>query len=131
MKVVFFIMTFSIALQLPAQPPALKRGAALYDTHCSSCHQKDGKGVPRLIPPLVGTDYVYGDKKRLIRILLNGLNEPIVVQEEEYYSPMASFGHLSDAEIADILTYVRKKFGAGAGPITVAEVGQQRKRSAN
>lgn len=118
-----------VALSLSAQPPSFKRGAILYDTHCSSCHQKDGRGVPKLIPPLVETDYVSGDKTRLIQILLRGLNEPIVVLDEDYYSPMASFAHLSDTQIADILTYIRKHFGAGAGPISGAEVRLQRKRS--
>ncbi|MBM3432047.1 MAG: cytochrome c [Bacteroidetes bacterium] len=108
--------------------PTYKRGAALYQQHCASCHQSDGKGVTRLIPPLVGTDYVSGDKGRLIRILLQGLNEPIVVQEEEYYSPMASFQHLNDIQLADILSFVRTRFGSGASFVTPKEVQQQRKK---
>lgn len=104
------------------------RGAALYQKHCAACHQSDGAGVPRLIPPLVGTDYVSGDKSRLIRILLNGLNEPIVVQDEEYFSPMASFSFLSDSEIAHLLSYVRSRFGKGASPVKAKEVLSQRKK---
>lgn len=104
------------------------RGAALYQQHCASCHQTDGQGVTRLIPPLVGTDYVSGDKSRLIRILLKGLNEPIVVQDEEYFNPMASFQHLSDNEIAEILSFVRTRFGNGTTPVTAKEVQQQRKK---
>lgn len=108
--------------------PTYKRGAALYQQHCASCHQSDGKGVTRLIPPLTGTDYVSGDKGRLIRILLQGLNEPIVVQEEDYYSPMASFQHLSNVQLADILSFVRTRFGSGASYVRPEEVQQQRKK---
>jgi mono/diheme cytochrome c family protein len=118
---------FSASGQRP-DTPAAKRGAIVYEQHCASCHQKDGNGVPRLIPPLQGTDYVSGDKSRLIRILLDGLNERIIVQEEEYYSPMASFKQLTDQQIADVLTFIRARFGGNASPVSPKEVLIQRKR---
>lgn len=130
-RLTFLLLGLLPAAETMAQPeknPTYKRGAALYQKHCASCHQADGKGVTRLIPPLVGTDYVSGDKLRLIRILLLGLNEPIVVQDEDYYSPMASFQHLSDVEIAEVLSYIRTRFGGGASPVLVKEVQQQRKK---
>ena len=116
------------AMTQGANPAVIKRGAQGYEQHCSSCHQRDGSGVARLIPPLVGTDYVNGNKSRLIRILLEGLNERIIVQDEEYYSPMASFQHLSDQQIADILTFIRARFGSGASPVSAKEVQGERKR---
>ncbi len=130
-QLTFLVWGLVLVAEISAQQeknPVLLRGAALYQKHCAACHQADGKGVTRLIPPLVGTDYVSGDKSRLIRILLQGLNEPIVVQEEEYYSPMASFQYLSDIESADVLTYIRTRFGGGASPVSVKEVQQQRKK---
>lgn len=127
-RAVVFLLICVGSQPLFAQTPSFKRGLSLYEKHCSACHQKDGNGVTRLIPPLVGTTYVSGDKNRLIRILLNGINEPIVVQDEEYYSPMAAFSHLSDGSIADVLTYIRKQFGSGAGPVTPTEVRLERKR---
>lgn len=104
-------------------------GASLYRQYCMSCHQEDGGGVPRMTPPLTGTTYVTGDKKRLITILLNGLNEPIVVQDEEYYNPMASFSFLSDQQIAAVLTYIRTQFGNKSTPILAQEVSVVRKQS--
>jgi mono/diheme cytochrome c family protein len=122
-----FLVSSSVSSQ-GLNSATAKRGRILYEKHCASCHQLDGNGVPRLIPPLTGTDFVSGDKFRLIRILLEGLNERIVVQDEEYYSPMASFKHLSDQQIADVLSYIRAGFGSGATVITVPEVSAQRKK---
>ena len=48
-------------------------GAKVYDIYCRACHQKDGKGDGLRFPPLDNSEWVNGDKKRLINILLNGL----------------------------------------------------------
>jgi mono/diheme cytochrome c family protein len=73
---------------------------------------------------------VTGDKKRLISILLKGLNEPIIVNDEEYYNPMASFSFLSDQQIAAVLTFIRTQFGNKTTPISVQEVSLVRKQLA-
>lgn len=101
---------------------AMSRGQALYMKVCITCHQKDGGGVPRLNPPLIKTSYVLGDKKRLINIVLKGLNQPIEIEEEEYSNPMPAQPQLTDQQVADVLTFVRNNFGNKASPITPAEV---------
>jgi mono/diheme cytochrome c family protein len=126
----FFVLFFSTLLSLSSQAQGKVNplsGQQLYQKYCLTCHQSDGGGVPRMTPPLFGTDYTTGDKKRLISIVLNGLNEPIEVQDEDYFSPMASFSYLSDKEIASILTYIRTHFGNKADPITEKEVTAVRK----
>ena len=107
-------------------PEELAAGQALYKMHCQACHMNDGKGVPGMNPPLVNTDWVTGDKERLIGVVLKGMNEPIEVNGETYQNMMASFAHLSDSEIAEILTYVRSVFGSEAGGVTVEEVAEVR-----
>ncbi len=123
---VLFSTLLSLAGQAQGKVNSLS-GQQLYQKYCLTCHQSDGGGVPRMTPPLFGTDYTTGDKKRLISIVLNGLNEPIEVQDENYFSPMASFSYLTDKEIASILTYVRAHFGNKAGPVTDKEVTAVRK----
>ena len=123
---VLFSTLLSLAGQAQGKVNSLS-GQQLYQKYCLTCHQSDGGGVPRMTPPLFGTDYTTGDKKRLISIVLNGLNEPIEVQDENYFSPMASFSYLTDKEIASILTYVRTHFGNKAGPVTDKEVTAVRK----
>ena len=105
---------------------ALERGKTVYTTYCLSCHQADGSGVPKLNPPLIKTKWVLGDKKKLINVILNGMNEPIVVDDEEYENVMPAQPFLKDEQIADVLTYVRNSFGNKASLITAAEVKAQR-----
>jgi mono/diheme cytochrome c family protein len=106
-------------------PPAkasMARGKAVYEKYCLTCHQADGGGVPRMTPPLIKTEYVLGNKQRLIGIVLNGLNVPLEINEETYENPMASHAFLQDQQIADVLTFVRNSFGNKASVIKAAEV---------
>jgi mono/diheme cytochrome c family protein len=125
--------TAQVKKPAPAKPAATKqaaggatatiaRGKLLFKQYCVSCHQENGTGVPRMNPPLVKTEYVLGDKTRLIGILLNGLNEDVEIDGEYYSNPMPSQAALKDQEIADILSYVRNSFGNKASAVSAAEV---------
>ena len=110
----------------PAQQNTLaaakQRGKIGYETYCLSCHQPDGAGVPRMNPPLIKTPYVLGDKKKLIGIVLNGLNAGVEIDGETYSNPMPAQDFLKDQDIADLLTYVRNSFGNKASMVTVTDV---------
>jgi mono/diheme cytochrome c family protein len=80
-------------------------------------------------PPLIDTEYVLGDKERLIKIVLNGLSEPIEIKGEFYQNVMAPHAFLSDQQIADVLTFVRKSWGNDASPVTVSEVAEVRAKN--
>ncbi len=99
------------------------RGKKIYEQNCLTCHQADGNGVPNLNPPLSKTTYVLGDQVRLIKIVLNGLEEEIEINGNYYSNPMPSFGSvLNDQQIADVLTYVRNSFSNKASQVTAAKV---------
>jgi len=97
-----------------------------YYTYCSPCHQKDGKGATGRFPTLNGTDWVTGDKERLINIVLKGMEGSIVVNDEVFNGVMPQHGFLSDAEIADLITYLRSNFGNDADAVTEKEVSNLR-----
>ncbi len=97
-------------------------GRQLFATHCAVCHQADGGGVQALYPPLRGAAWATGDKGRLIRLMLNGMVGKLEVNGEVYNNAMASYGFLSDREIADVLTYVRANLGNNADAVTPEEV---------
>ncbi|HYW95071.1 MAG TPA: cytochrome c [Bacteroidales bacterium] len=104
----------------------MKRGATVYRTYCLACHQTDGSGNPGMYPPLNQTKMVLGDKKPLIRVILNGLSGKIEVKGETYYQAMAPHNFLSDQQIADLLTYVRNSFGNSASMVRSEEVKEAR-----
>ena len=106
--------------------PALIPGKKVYDAFCSACHQANGKGAPGMNPPLAGTDWVTGDKARLIKVILNGMSEPVEINGEIYQNIMASHAFLSDQQIADVLSYIRNTWGNDASMITADEVKNQR-----
>lgn len=85
-------------------------GAKLYNTYCATCHQADGKGDGTRFPPLENSEYIKGDKRRLINIVLNGLSGPITVNRVGYNEVMPANSYLSDDQVALILTYVRANF---------------------
>lgn len=109
--------TTSSKVKIGAHP-----GKAVYDTYCLTCHQADAYGVPGLNPPLVKTEWVLGDKTRLIHVVLKGLNTPININGQTYRNPMPAHAFLTDVEIANVLTYIRSNFGNKASAVTAEEV---------
>lgn len=134
LAVTFSLVAFiTVYLFAQAKPTVLKasvdRGKKVYDITCSTCHQKNGAGVPRLNPPLIKTEYVLGDKARIINIVLKGLDEAIEINGEEYANAMPSFAQLTDQQIADVLTYVRNSFGNKASLVSSATVKAERAKN--
>ncbi|MEZ4775468.1 MAG: cytochrome c [Bacteroidia bacterium] len=109
-----------------ADPAQLASGETVFKTYCIACHMADGMGVPGMNPPLSKTEYVNGDKERLIGIVLNGLTEPLTINGETYSGVMPPHGFLSDDDIANVLTYVRANFGNSSGAVSAAEVTARR-----
>ena len=107
-------------------PPDLLAGKKVYDTYCTACHASDGSGVAGINPPLKNTDWVTGDKERLLKVIFKGLSEELIIDGESFQSAMASHSFLSDQQISDVLTYVRKSFGNDAEAISIEEVSIQR-----
>lgn len=101
-------------------------GAQLYNLYCASCHLRDGKGDGGRFPPLAGTEWVTGDKKRLIDVVLNGLDGPITVNDQPFNGVMPPHGFLSDEEMSSVLTYIRKSFGNNASSIQADEINRVR-----
>lgn len=106
-------------------------GRQLYLSTCSGCHGTDGVGVARFAPPLIGSDWVTGDGKRLALILLHGMEGPVDVAGKVYNKPeilpvMPAHSTMDDASITAILTYIRNEWGNQAGPIPRRTVGMTR-----
>lgn len=112
-------------------PLVVSSGETVYEKACLACHQPGGNGLSGVYPPLLGSKWVTGEETRLIKIVLHGLTGPIDVAGERYGAgtqsiPMPPMGGMSDLEIAQVLTYIRKEFGDGASAVVAESVAKTR-----
>lgn len=105
---------------------SVTRGKAVYAANCLVCHQADGGGVGNLNPPLIKTTWVLGDKPTLIQFVLKGGKGQVEIDGETFHNAMPAQAHLTDAQLADVLTYVRNSFGNKATAVTIDEVAVER-----
>ena len=82
------LITAGTAFAQDIKPDDLKasadRGKGFYMTTCVACHQPTGAGLPGVFPPFDGSEYVVGDARRLVAIVIKGLNGPITVKGTKY-----------------------------------------------
>jgi mono/diheme cytochrome c family protein len=132
-KVIAKIQAAAAPAPTPAAPAAagafvkasddqMKRGAAVYARTCIACHQPTGMGLPPVFPPIANAPIVVGNPELPIKFILQGLMGPITVNGTTYNSMMPPVPGVSDAEIADVLTYVRQSFGNQGNPVTADQV---------
>jgi mono/diheme cytochrome c family protein len=92
-------------------------GKEIYGRLCVACHQPDGRGRDGLAPALAGSPFVSGRAGIMARIVIHG---------KEGKALMPPLGILTDAEIAGVLTFVRRSFGHTASPVDVPLVREVR-----
>jgi len=120
------------AAPVPAPPAAnapldsRPAGQRLYGKHCLPCHQADGGGVPDMQPAIAGGTWVKGDPQALALFVMTGGFGSADRKESTLGNVMPEFKQLPDAELAEILTYIRAKFGGGASPLSAADVAAAR-----
>jgi nitrite reductase (NO-forming) len=90
----------------------ISKGKQVYMGLCFACHQPDGKGLTGVFPPLAGSDFLHADHDRAIRIVLKGLSGPVTVNGQTINSAMPpQEAVLTDAQIADVVTYILNAWG--------------------
>lgn len=97
-------------------------GKTIYDNLCANCHQTDGTGLGRLIPPLADSDYMQEDIGRTVRLIKHGIEGEMIVNGIVYNQPMPPNPQLSSMEIAQIATYIYNVWGNENRLIDVKEV---------
>ena len=105
-----------------ASDDQMKRGAAVYARTCIACHQPTGMGLPPVFPPIANAPIVVGNPELPIKFILQGLMGPITVNGTTYNSMMPPVAGVTDADVADVLTYVRQSFGNKGNPVTADQV---------
>jgi mono/diheme cytochrome c family protein len=108
-----------------ADPQSL--GYVVYQSFCAKCHGDDGKGVPAAFPALAGNPSVLAkDTTSLIRLIVEGGNSPATPSGPPRQQMPAFGGTLSNAQLADALTYIRSAWGNSAQPISGNDVASLR-----
>lgn len=118
------ILCFSIlAFTISANAQDIAKGKKIYETRCLVCHQSDGGGVPNMNAPLDGSTNVVGNNiGRLVKIIKEGYSEKIVLDGYYYSNVMTPNPDFKDADIANVLSYIRTSWSNKASKITVAQV---------
>jgi mono/diheme cytochrome c family protein len=117
---------------LPASPErtppmpssaTMGRGEAGFVEICSSCHLGDTKDYP----PLVHNAIVqFSSPETMLRVMLQG-SQPIATPGHPAGYSMPGFAALSDAELADIATYVRNSWGNRGSEVSVRQMKRLRR----
>jgi cytochrome c551 len=98
------------------------QGEELYVKNCSNCHQKNGKGLGLLYPPVDVSDYMDTNFNDVICLMEMGREGELIVNGRSYNKPMPAFPSLTDLEIAEITTYLYNSWGRQKGLVDVGEV---------
>jgi mono/diheme cytochrome c family protein len=110
------------------------RGKKIFSANCAVCHQPNGLGAASQgYPPLAGSEYVNGGTRRLGMIVLKGLQGPLTVKGQQFGTAVMQPWDktLTDAKIADVLTYIRSDWGNKGGPVSAAQITALRKELAS
>jgi cytochrome c oxidase subunit 2 len=94
------------------------QGEKVFAANCAACHQANGMGIPGTFPALSGSKTATGPKADHINTVLNGRPG----------TAMASFKHLSDVDLAAVITYERNAWANKTGDmVTPADIKAARK----
>lgn len=109
----------------------LARGRLAYLDQCAGCHMENGEGIANVFPPIKGNTGVHAaDATSLARLVLEGARSARTPRKPEGFAMPGFRDKLTDAEIADVITYVRASFGNQAAPVSPGTIADVRKQAA-
>ncbi|MCK0104896.1 cytochrome c [Marinobacter sp. S0848L] len=102
-------------------------GAELYNEYCSTCHGQNGDGFEGVTPALASNPTVVSrNPSSAIRVVLNGTTTP-VSGPGHTQRIMPGYGwQLNNDQIANLLTFMRTRWGNDAPPVSAEDVEQHR-----
>lgn len=103
-------------------------GAMAFLNNCAACHRTSGRGYEQTFPVLAQSPTINAeDPSSLISIVLQGGKMPWTSKAPTQFAMPAFKERLSDAEVADVLSFVRRSWGNQAPAVTPAMVAKVRK----
>jgi mono/diheme cytochrome c family protein len=117
------VVFFAACMEAPnVNMQQVAHGQQLYETHCANCHQLDGKGIARIIPPLLNADYILKNRNLLPKIIRNGMQQSIVVNGVNYHQKMPGKNKLTDNELTALINFVEFRFAKSTQLLSVDSV---------
>ncbi|WP_226628609.1 c-type cytochrome [Alloyangia pacifica] len=107
--------------------PAMTRAALRYEVNCSACHGTRGDGMGDLVPAFDGNHALLSDDPTdLVRVMLTGARAAHT-EAKPTGGGMPSFAwKFDDAQIAEVLTYIRNAWSNAGTPVEPATVAAAR-----
>ena len=106
---------------------ASEAGAKLYTTHCAACHGDRGEGVAGAYPALAGNRAVaITPPANLVHIVVRGGFAPTTPGNPRPFGMPPFATVLSDADVADVLSFLRASWGHRAAAVSTLEVRRYR-----
>ena len=110
-------------LSLTKASPDMPLGARLYLDNCGGCHFVTGLGAPEVFPTLSGNSLVNApNPKALIHLILYGAELPSTELRPAKLRMPGFDWRLSNEEVAELATFVRKAWGNDSGKVSPDEV---------
>lgn len=110
---------------------AMTAGAGIYLDRCTGCHMNDGRGQAGTFPALKGNTSVQAtEPDTLIEVVLDGARLPATKGRPSALAMPGFRQELDDAEVAQLLDYIRNSWGNRAPPVSAGDVGKLRKKLA-
>lgn len=98
-------------------------GEELYVGLCAGCHGVNGEGQPHSSVPLnINTTAMYDSPLNLIRVIREGIEERNLALGERMQTMPAYADQLSEQQMADLVNYLRQKWGGQEGNVTAPDV---------
>lgn len=113
---------------ITAADPHVADGRRIFEVNCAACHISSGKGVSGMIPAFAGNPAIVSkDPASLLHVVLKG-TDGTATEANPTGAAMPRFDwKLGDAQIADVLTYVRNAWGNAAPAVSASQVATARK----
>jgi mono/diheme cytochrome c family protein len=120
--------TVTVPQPVPVTDAGFVEGKRVYEAVCAACHTATGQGVRRMIPTLAGNSAVQADNPAsLLHIILKGGEGPMTATNPTAAGMPRFDWKLEDAQIANVLTYVRNAWGNAAPAVSTSSVATARK----